>query len=252
MKNSKNQSTVIAVVNHSFDIIIESMVGSTGYGWSLKTLPQGVALISIENIPSRVGIGSTKQIFTFAALSPLKNGELEFDLLCLFDLNRSVADTLIYNIEIQEKDENDKLANEIGGQKFLKGTGAMLHTSPVMPYGFPDSKNTMLLYGFPTADASCGASVIHSNTNCILKYGTPFGISTNDSECNLKYGFPVNPVIYKYGFPLSHPSGDNIEVKEDENNCILKYGTPGGVGTDQDCVLKYGFPALKYGFPSEK
>lgn len=248
-----NASTIIAVVDHSFDVILESMVGSTGYGWCLKSLPDGVELISTTNVPVRQGVAPVRQIFTFAALKPIKKGVLKFDLLCLHTLSRDIADHATYNVEIHDKKENDELANEIGGQKFLKGAGAMLHAGPAMPYGFPDSdKTALLLYGFPNADASCAASVIYSNANCLLKYGTPFGVSTDDSGCNLKYGFPVTPVIYKYGFPLTNASGGDIQVEEDANNCIVKYGTPGGVGTDQDCALKYGFPSIKYGFPSNK
>lgn len=259
MENISNQSSVIAVVGHTFDIMLESMVNSTGYAWCLKSMPEGVALISTDEIPVRPGIAPVRQIFTFAALSPLKEGNLTFDLLCLFDLSRPVVDTVNYTVYIHAENENDSLVNELGVGKFLKGAGAMMHQKPVMPYGFPEAGKVHLMYGFPPAqlygfpvpDSSCAANVIHSNNNCLLKYGSPFGVSSDEEGCTLKYGFPISQANYKYGFPLTNSEGE-IQVEEDAANCVVKYGTPGGIGTGDDCVLKYGFPSVKYGFPSNK
>jgi hypothetical protein len=256
MENPKINSNVIGQVGHSFDIILESMVGSTGYGWCLKHMPAGVELISTDNMPIRAGIAPTRQIFTFAAIKPLKRGTIEFDLLCLYDLSRESADHQIYLVDIHDKDENDALKNEIGGQKFLKGSGAMVHARPIPPYGFADSEKAILLYGFPPSllygypvPDSC-VSVIESKNNCVLKYGNPFGVAVDEAECNLKYGYPVvkygYPPIYKYGFPMSKATGETFTVKEDAKNCIVKYGTPFGVADKaEDCTLKYGFPVQK-------
>lgn len=254
MENKNNNSTVTGQVGYSFDIILESMVGSTGYGWCLKHMPDGVELISTDNVPIRTGVALVRQIFTFAAIKSLKNGLIEFDLLCLFDLSRESADHTTFRIDIHDKDESDKLKNEIGGHKFLTGSGAMLHSRPIPPYGFADSNKAILLYGFPPTllygyppASDCATSVILSEANCMIKYGNPFGIAFDESECNLKYGYPIMkygyPPIYKYGFPLSDASGKELTIKEDANNCIVKYGTPGGVANKaEDCVLKYGFP----------
>lgn len=256
MENTKNVSTVIGQVGHSFDIILESMVGSTGYGWCLKSMPSGIELISTDNMPVRPGIAPVRQIFTFAALKPLKNGLIEFDLLCLHDLTSPAADHADYKVEIHDKDENDALVNEIGAHKFIKGSGAMLHATPAIPYGFVSSGKVIPLYGFPPSPlygypVDNSINVIHSNANCMLKYGNPFGIAVDSTECNLKYGYPVNmkygyPPVYKYGFPLSNAAGEELIVKEDAKNCVVKYGTPGGVAnTPGDCRLKYGFPVNK-------
>jgi len=256
MDKPKINSNIIGQVGHSFDIILESMVGSTGYGWCLKAMPAGVELISTENMPIRAGIAPTRQIFTFAALKPMKDKLIEFDLLCLFDLSRDCADHAIFEVDIHDVDENDALKKEIGGHKFLKGSGAMVHARPIPPYGFADSEKAILLYGFPPSPlygypvSDCSPSVIESKTNCLLKYGNPFGVAVDEAECNLKYGYPVvkygYPPIYKYGFPMSNTAGDTLSVKEDARNCIVKYGTPFGVANnDEDCVLKYGFPVKK-------
>jgi hypothetical protein len=257
MDDTIKASTIIGQVDHSFDIILESMVGSTGYGWCLKSLPSGIELISTDQMPVRTGIAPERQIFTFAPLKPLKKGSIEFDLLCLFDLSRESADHVTFLIDIHDKEENDVLKNEIGGHKFIKGSGVMVHAKPIQPYGFANPEKAIPLYGFPPtllygypSVSDCATSVIHSNANCVLKYGNPFGIAVEASECNLKYGYPLMkygyPPIYKYGFPLSNTAGGSFVVKEDAKNCVVKYGTPGGIAKNPgDCVLKYGFPIAK-------
>jgi len=238
----KDSHDVIVVLDHTFDVVLESMAGSTGYSWCLQSMPKGVALISINNVPIRPGVAPVRQIFTFAALEKLKGGKLEFEMLCLFDLSRPVADTAMFNINIYANDENDVLEKELGKAKFLKGTGSVLHNKPIVAYGFP----SIQLYGFPNASEISTINVIHSDNNCLLKYGTPMGVVDKEDDCTLKYGFPVSSQNYKYGFPLSNMEGDEYEVTQDDDNCLLKYGTPKGVaGKDDDCILKYGFPRKK-------
>jgi hypothetical protein len=252
------ENTIISQIGTSFDIILESAVGSTGFGWCLKSIPAGVELMAIDHVPIKPILpgSGVRQIFTFVAVNPLKEGVIEFDLLRLTHPHCQIADSATYHIVVHDDDENDALKNEIGGQKFLRGSGAMVHARPIPPYGFADSEKAILLYGFPPSPlygyppADCGPSVIESKTNCMLKYGNPFGVAIDAAECNLKYGYPLMkygyPPIYKYGFPMSNASGEVLTVKEDPKNCIVKYGTPGGVAnTPGDCRLKYGFPVQK-------
>ncbi|MFA6336020.1 MAG: hypothetical protein WCX48_10820 [Bacteroidales bacterium] len=251
-KPTIDASAVIAQLGHSFDIILESMVGSTGYGWCLKGIPAGVELISTENVPIRKGVAPVRQIFTFAAIEPIKGGLIEFDLLCLYNLSCEIADHSAYQVYIYREDENDELARKIGSSRFIKGTGTMVHAKPIPPYGFADCEKAILLYGFPPDNSKC-PGIIDSKANCLLKYGNPFGVSTDESECQLKYGYPITtkygypPPIYKYGFPLTNKCGENYVIKEDKDNCIVKYGIPpGNVSTNnEDCIVKYGFPEKK-------
>jgi len=250
------ENVIICTVGTSFDIILESQVGSTGFGWCLKSLPDGVELAAIERMPLSQNVSpgcKEKQIFTFVAVDPLKKGTIEFDLLRLTNPHCEIADTVTYTIYVHAEDENDLLKKEIGGSKFVKGAGAMVHAKPIPPYGFADAEKAILLYGFPPTQLygypppDLTDSVIESKTNCILKYGNPFGVATDEAECNLKYGYPVvkygYPPIYKYGFPMTDTSGKTLTVKEDAQNCIVKYGTPFGVANKpEDCTLKYGFP----------
>lgn len=253
------ENVIICTIGTSFDIILESQAASTGFGWCLKSIPDGVELGSIETLPFSQHVafgGKARQIFTFVAVKPLKQGSISFDLLKLTHPHPQIADTVTYTVTVHDENENDALKNEIGGQKFVKGAGAMVHAKPIPPYGFTDPDKIHLLYGFPPYTlygfpaSSCGQDVIESQTNCILKYGNPFGVSSNDSDCNLKYGFPIlkygYPPIYKYGFPLSDSTGKEVTVKEDAQNCIMKYGNPFGVADKpEDCTLKYGFPVKK-------
>lgn len=250
-------NVIICTVSNTFDIILESQVASTGFGWCLKSIPSGVELASISTVPmgQHVSPGCKERtIFTFVAVKPLKDGIISFDLLRLTYPECEIADTSTYKVYVHDVDENDALKNEIGEAKFVKGTSAMLHARPITPYGFADSEKAILLYGFPPTllygypVPNSGPSVIESRTNCLLKYGNPFGVAVDDAECNLKYGYPVvkygYPPIYKYGFPMSDASGNALTVKEDAQNCIVKYGTPFGVANKpEDCTLKYGFPA---------
>ena len=239
-------TNIIGQVGHSFDIILESMVGSTGYGWCLKSMAAGIELTSTDNMPVRTGIAPVRQVFTFAALKPVKNGIIEFDLLCLFDLTRESADHHDYTINIHDVNENDVLKNEIGGHKFIKGSGAMFHEKPIIPYGVIKPGKVIPLYGFPP-ESGLSTTMIHSQANCMLKYGNPFGVALEEAECTLKYGYPLMkygyPPIYKYGFPLSGSAGEKFMIKENAANCSVKYGTPGGIAKNaEECVLKYGFP----------
>jgi hypothetical protein len=250
------ENVIICTIGTSFDIILESQVGSTGFGWCLKSIPDGVELAAIESFPlgQHVFPGcKERQVFTFVAVKPLKEGCIAFDLLRLTHPVCEIADTVIYTVYVHDEDENDVLKKEIGGQKFVKGAGAMVHAKPVQPYGFADAEKAVYLSGSPVPSpngylsTSDGPSFIESATNCMVKYGNPFGVATDEAECTLKYGYPVvkygYPPIYKYGFPLNDASGKTLTVKEDAQNCIVKYGTPFGVANKpEDCILKYGFP----------
>lgn len=255
-------NAIICTVSNTFDITLESQVASTGFGWCLKSLPDGLELASIQTVPfdQHISPGSkSRTIFTFVAVKTLKKGIIAFDLLRLTHPECQIADTATYTVYVHADDENDELKKTLGENTFIKGTSAMVHSHPIQPYGFTDPGKAILLYGFPPVHplygypvSNCGGpSVIESKANCQLMYGNPFGVATDDAECNLKYGYPVvkygYPPIYKYGFPMSDSTGNVLSVKDDDaQNCIVKYGTPFGVAkNDEDCILKYGFPVQK-------
>lgn len=248
MDTSKKPSECVLLVQagQSFDIVLESMVGSTGYGWCLKNMPPEIVLISTFTTPIHAGVSPVRQGFTLGAIKSCRCAQLEFEMLCLFDLLREPADYATYPIEIYEPTSDDALKNEIGSQKFLNLGGTMVHNRPVPPYGFANPDKIHVLYGFPPPEA-CSPTVIASTKNCLLKYGNPFGVATEESDCRLKYGYPAPkygyPPSYKYGFPLTNAAGKTLVVKENPLRCLVKYGTPYGVANKADeCLLKYGFP----------
>jgi hypothetical protein len=260
---------VKAAIGESFDIHLQSMQGSTGYGWYLSGLPEGVVLLGVttSSIYSQPIVGPTRQTFTFVGLTTIESN-LEFRLLAPWKPTEP-ADRKVFALYIG-KEQADELEAEMGSAKFVSRSAYTVNMPAVMPYGFPDEPSlrkhgiVFPLYGFPTTGGEPKVNVIESIENCVLKYGVPGGIS--DAEhCTLKYGFPVNleqeakDVLIAYGFPPTGGGGPVVTTMQsdmsssewkmdnaDESNCVVKYGTPGGIATNSaDCTLKYGFPVQK-------
>ena len=254
---------VKAAVGESFEIQLQSMQGSTGYGWYLTGLPEGVALLSTTSAPVHPEpmIGPVRQIFVFVGLREIK-ASLEFQMLAPWKPTEP-ADRKVYALLIGQVE--DTLEAEMGAGQFVTRTSHMVHMSAVLPYGFPEDavrhKGVVFpLYGYPPPDGRTAVNVIESAENCVLMYGVPQGIADRE-HCNLKYGFPVNlgedakDVVIAYGFPPGGGGGPvparmrgvSGQVKEvDASQCVVKYGTPNGIATDPaNCGLKYGFPVIK-------
>jgi hypothetical protein len=261
---------VQAGVGESFEIHLQSMQASTGYGWFLSGLPEGVALLgsSTAQVHEAPVVGPTRQTFVFTGLTELK-ATLEFRLLAPWKPTEQ-ADRRVFDLIIGAE-QADALEAEMGAGRFVTRAASMVHMRPVPPYGFTDEASltkggvVFPLYGFPPPGGGPHVNVIESAENCVLMYGVPMGIADR-GHCTLKYGFPVNlaadadDIVIAYGFPppggggpvVAVARGDKVattpwEIKAvDEAKCVVKYGTPGGIGTDPSkCVLKYGFPVPK-------
>ncbi len=276
MSERKSQVPVVnTVVGETFDITLQSMQGSSGYGWHLAKMPRCLTLLSerMEPVfPERM-IGPVRHIFTFVAVSPCKDC-LEFSLLAVWK-PLEVADTQVYEVSISKKKADAKaLESEIGSGKFVSGVSHMRHMQPVPPYGFPSitdengDPTVHLLYGFPPPCPDYGFPQVIGTSDkdkCVLMYGVPWGMARKKEDCILKYGFPVAggeklencfvkygfPPVVKYGCPPVVKYGFPTKVVEDKNNCVVKYGTPGGISKDpQNCVIRYGVP-IGWGSPSK-
>ncbi|MCU7923968.1 MAG: protease inhibitor I42 family protein [Candidatus Thiodiazotropha sp. (ex Dulcina madagascariensis)] len=264
---------VQAAVGESFDIHLQSMQGSTGYGWYLSGLPEGVALLGVTASPVYPGptVGPTRQTFTFVGLTEIESS-LEFHLLAPWKPTEP-ADHKVFALFIGVEPA-DELESEMGTGKFVARSAHTVNMPAVIPYGFPDEASlrqegiVFPLYGFPPPGGGPIVNVIESAENCVLKYGVPGGVA-DPSHCTLKYGFPVNlaeeakDILIAYGFPPPTGGGGPVVAAmsqrtpdsgssgwemqaSDEVNCVVKYGTPGGIATDPaDCTVKYGFPVLK-------
>ncbi len=109
-----------------------------------------------------------------------------------------------------------------------------------------------ILYGFPPPTLPGGQfleSVVESANNCRVKYGVLWGV-TDPENCILKYGFPGG-CCEKPGpiLPLyGFPPDCPVDIIEpdDDANCVVKYGMPKGVGKDDDNCT------MKYGMPKPK
>ena len=269
------EKTIVAYQGKAFSVTLQSMIGSTNYGWCLTTMPEGVVLAGVENVPTTQGIGPVNQVFYFGAKDVPENPNvvLEFQLLCLSDFSKSSdqvqinvqlvpynnenmdsnsfvqysENTAIYNAQIPYGFVLNKTAaksdNAYGDAPLLK-YGYPSET-PVLKYGYPCGDTTALKYGYPCGDTPTLKYGYPCGEDPTLKYGYPCGV-----EAALKYGYPCNndPSL-KYGYPCGdtpvlkygYPCGDDP---------ALKYGYPCGV----DAVLKYGYPCnndanLKYGYP---
>lgn len=235
----------------SFSVGLQSMLGSTAYGWCLTGLPKGVVLLGIdtEKVPSSATVAPVIQKFWFVAVSETdKKAEIEFTMINFTSLSETEQK---HNVSISvvpsDSDEfakysenNDVMLRSIGNAAIPYGyvLGAQ---DPLLKYGYAcDAADTAALkYGYP-----CGVQ------DATLKYGYPCGVE--DASTGVKYGYPCGEPVLKYGYPCGdapvlkygYPCGDTP---------TLKYGYPCGA---QDATLKYGYPcniqnsAVAYGYNS--
>ena len=233
---------MVVLQGQSFSIELQSMLGSTNYGWTLTKLPQGIALLSTETAPTAAGITPVVQRFWFGAVSATEDkAELEFTLVNLSDISATKkTHTVLVNVIPSDSDEF---------AKFSENSDATIRavSSPAMPYGLVlGTAEAALKYGYP-----CGVNDV------ALKYGYPCGVNDialkygypcGTQEAALKYGYPcgVNDVALKYGYPcgaqdaaLNREAAMIYGFKSSANEAALKYGYPCGVN---DVALKYGYP----------
>lgn len=229
---------IVVLQGQSFSVELQSMLGSTNYGWTLTKLPQGIALLSTETVPTAAGVAPVLQRFWFGATSATEDkAELEFAIVNLTDMSVSKKNhTVLVNVIPSDSEEF---------AKFSENSDATIRavSSPAMPYGLVlGSAQANLKYGYP-----CNVNDVN------LKYGYPCG--ANDVAL-MKYGYPntVGDVALKYGYPCG---AQDAASKQD---VALKYGYPCGVN---DVALKYGYPcgaqdaatkrevAMAYGFKSD-
>lgn len=201
----------------TFTVELQSMFGSTNYGWCVSSMPEGVILVGAENQPAVYGRAPVIQRFYFGAVSgDDPNLEIKFVLTCLTDLTK-VENEYTAKVRIIPGDSEEFVSFSENAAK------------AAIPYGFVYGGDSVVKYGYPF-----GAE----DTN--LKYGYPCGVQ----DANLKYGYPcsMENAGVVYGYRCS---------AEDVN---LKYGYSCGV---QDANLKYGYPCMEltkdarpYGYPN--
>lgn len=218
------QHEMVVLEGKIFTVDLQSMLGSTAYGWCLAGLPEGIILEGVEIVHTTPGIAPVIQRFYFGVSSAkATEAELTFVLACTFQPDEiakeeKISLTIIphnsdkyvaYNENLRQK-ESESTANAVipYGVQFSReaaqaqmpygmiyNQNALNGGAPVLMYGveppaFPCStQNTMMKYGYP-----CGFQ------DANLKYGYPCGVQ----DANMKYGYFCNrnePFITKYGYP---------------------------------------------------
>ena len=233
-----------------FSVELQSMLGSTLYGWSLTGIPQGIALLGTETSRTTLGVAPVIQRFWFGAYSAVKDkASLEFTLVNVSDVSATEKKhTVSVKVIPSDSEEFAKLS---------ENSDAMVSDvcNSMQPYGYPLGATNFvnMAYGYP-----------YRRGEVVFKYGYPcatddvnvkYGYPCDDSVVAHKYGYPcgVQDVLLKYGFPcktqdVNFKYGYPCGVQD----VLLKYGFPGAT---EDVNFKYGYPcgaqdaALKYGFP---
>ena len=223
-----------------FSVELQSMLGSTNYGWCITKKPDSLIFTGSSNIKVRPGIAPVIQKFDFGAVSaePI-NTEIEFAMVCLSDI-RKISERFTVKVRVVPYDSGEFVDYSENATNPAIPYG-FIYSSPEIKYGYPcEIEDANLKYGYPCNIQNPG-----------LKYGYPCGVE----DANLKYGYPCNiqnPGL-KYGYPCGVEDA-NLKYGYPCNiqNPGLKYGYPCGV---EDANLKYGYPCniqnpgLKYGYP---
>jgi hypothetical protein len=160
--------------------------GGTGYTWLLTGLPKGIALFDVSSgavgkTGEFVAGGPVRQVFTFLGTGVGK-GVLSFALLRPW-LPGEPADTRTYTVTVVA-DAEAEMRGAAGQESFPPMVAAV------------------------SSGEHKGKTVIESKANCVLKYG----ILPHDSNCNVRYGFPITN-LYNVNIPnasvLAKPPHDS-------------------------------------------
>lgn len=214
------ENSIRAFQGQSFSVTLQSMIGSTNYGWCLASLPSCFVLTGQVNNPVGRGIGPVNQVFYFLTVGVPESGltaTLKFGMFNLSQVSYpfKAEKTVDIQVDITPCNADDASASDSGFVKYSENAAFYGEPSNEMlaalAYGFPVVK-----YGYPGYP--------------VVKYGYPAGdVCSNDGCCaSFKYGYPVP--TEKYGYP------------------VVKYGYPVGDDCcDDDCCA-----SVKYGFPKKK
>lgn len=67
------ENSIKAFQGRSFSVTLQSMIGSTNYGWCLTSLPSCFVLTGQVNRPTVRGIGPVNQVFYFMTVGMPKS-----------------------------------------------------------------------------------------------------------------------------------------------------------------------------------
>jgi hypothetical protein len=187
-KEKKQEETI--EVGQVIDISLESMMGSTGYGWELSELTGPISLLGITIVPSSTAqIGPVTQVFTFKARGT-GEAKISFILTAAWKLEKPIEEVhfTIHIVETNKVTEDDlKIKGFVAAPKASVRENAVIPPynvqPPVLEYGIPCADMWQRLYygvlpqNLATADprlyygVCCDPSTVTSFGDVRMYYG---------------------------------------------------------------------------------
>ena len=231
-----NKETLSAEIGHVIDISLESMMGSTGYGWQLEGLNGCVNLLDIRVQNSSRRMGPIEQIFSFI---PTGTGKavVTFVLAASWKEEGEPVKTIEYQITVDKQSEENIDLDKLKVKGFVsKPEVSLRQYDPTMLYAvqmpsdLKRSSGTIgdirLKYGIP----------IERRGDLRLKYGV---LTQGPGDGRLKYG--IRPQT-QYNIP-GISSLYNVRPNIQGLNTRMYYGYP--INSANMCT-----PMIPYGFPN--
>ncbi len=217
------QEEVKIEVGQSVDISLESMMGSTGYGWELRSFEGNINMVSMSVQPTSTrAVAPVIQIFSFRGTDE-GSGKAVFVLTAPWKVEEPKKQvTYTFNVvKAEDADTDDALR--------LEG-----FTAPPAATVRAPSSGTVMVYNINPPQPIYSTPI----DPCLL---CPPG----DDCCN-----PPQPQL-KYGIQPPHCVGDDCCNQPQPQ---LKYGIqpPSCVGDDccnPPVIMKYNVPMMRYNFP---
>ncbi len=261
---------MVAYEGKVFQVNLQSMLGSSPYGWALSSLPEGIVLESVETsrLPGQATVRPVVQSFYFGIVAVKTfNVKLEFVLLCSFE-PKKIVDSCTVNLRIVPEDASQFVTYSDNAQAAVPNTqleyGFPCATQDSALYGFnctqppvvrrgddqkDDDENIKVAYGFP-----CTCAV----PTTALDYGLPDTTAGRNANNAMPYGF-VNAPTHKYGYPcvmqnnllygMSFDCVNSIQNQAVDTPFFRKAAPPAPATPSSpfvtDTQMKYGYPTCQ-------
>jgi hypothetical protein len=191
MTTEKNEDLKIEV-GQVIDISLESMMGSTGYGWEVAELTGSVYLFGITTTPSQSGtIGPVNQSFHLRGAKAGK-GKITFVLTAAWKVEDPIK-TLTYDFIVTEAEKPSEDDLKLSGFVAAPQTNVR-QTQPNQPvsfyavwppYGIPDYWQRLYYGIMPPQNANLGDPRLY--------YGVCCAPSTSAADPRFYYGVCCDP-----------------------------------------------------------
>lgn len=248
---------MVAYEGKVFQVDLQSMLGSSPYGWALSKLPEGIVLEGVETIRQTSGFAIAPVIQRFyLGVTAVKeyNVQLEFLLLCSF-APKQIADSCTITLRIVPENANQFAAYSdnaaVQGVNIPSGANAIAQNVNV-EYGYPcAATNAALAYGYPCTlkyGYACASSPSPAtdyglpdlSAGAFANNAMPYGYISAGTE---KYGYPCvmtqSNALYGYAFDCVNNQNQAVSTP------FLRKATPflnPGSPIVTDAPVKYGYP----------